>query len=181
MRRYVVFLRAINVGGRTIKMDALRDLLRSYGYDNVETFIASGNVILETDEADSASLEARIEKKLQDSLGYDVPAIARSIDDLSGIAAYRPFTDAEFADMNAVYYVWLLKDDPAPGLAGTLETFQTPDDLFHVHGRQVYWLCRTKISQTTVPTTRLEKAFGTPCTMRNMNTIYRVLAKYPSE
>jgi uncharacterized protein (DUF1697 family) len=179
--RYVVFLRAINVGGRTIKMEALRDLFRSYGYGNVETFIASGNVILETDERDPVALEAHIEKELHDSLGYAVPAIARSIDDLSGIASYHPFTDDESADMNDVYYVWLLKDDPIPDLAGTLETFQTPDDLFHVHSREVYWLCRTKISQTTVATTRLEKAFGTACTMRNMNTINRVLAKYPPE
>jgi len=176
--RYVVFLRAINVGGRTIKMDALRDLFRSYGYSNVETFIASGNVILNTDERNPSNLEAHIEGKLQESLGYAVPAIARSIDDLASIAAYRPFTATEFTDMNDVYYVWLLKGDPACDLAGTLEMFQTPDDLFHVHGREVYWLCRTKISQTEVPTTRLEKSFGTPCTMRNMNTINRLLAKY---
>jgi uncharacterized protein (DUF1697 family) len=176
--RYVVFLRAINVGGRTIKMDALRDLFRSYGYDHVETFIASGNVILETEEPDATTLEAHIEKKLQETLGYAVPAMARSIDDLTAIAGHRPFTDDELADMNDVYYVWLLKGDPAPGLAGTLMAFQTPDDLFRVHGREVYWMCRTKISQTTVPTTKLERAFGTPCTMRNMNTIHRVLAKY---
>lgn len=178
MHRYFVFLRAINVGGRTIKMDHLRELLVAAGFHNVETFIASGNVILEATEHDPVAVEAHVEEHLQMSLGYAVPTIIRTPAELAAIGEYRPFTDEEFASMGTSYMVWLLKERPAEDLAGVIAGYQTPDDLFHLHEREVYWLCRTKISQTTVPTTRMERAFGTPCTMRNMNTIRRLVAKY---
>ena len=49
MPRYIAFLRAINVGGHnTVKMDFLRQLFESLGFSNVETFIASGNIVFET-------------------------------------------------------------------------------------------------------------------------------------
>ena len=47
MPRYITFLRAINVGGHTVKMDRLREIFESLGFANVETFIASGNVVFE--------------------------------------------------------------------------------------------------------------------------------------
>lgn len=178
--RYIVFLRAINVGGRTIKMDQLRDLFSSFGYTNVETFIASGNVILGADETDPAAVESHIEEQLQAALGYSVPAIIRTPAELTAMVAHRPFTDEQLATRGKAFNVWLLKDDPAPGLEELVREYQTPDDLFHVHGRAVYWLCRTNMSQSVVPTVRLEKAFGTPCTMRTMNTIRRLAAKYPA-
>jgi uncharacterized protein (DUF1697 family) len=178
VQRYFVFLRAINVGGRTIKMDQLRELFRSFGYDEVETFIASGNVILESGEQDSSVVEAHIEASLQEALGYAVPAMIRTTDELRAIRDYRPFSEEAFGDMGDTYYVWLLKSAPAHGIREILAGYETPDDLFRVQDREIYWLCRMKISQTEVPTTKLERAFGTPCTMRNMNTVRRLLAKY---
>lgn len=48
MTRYFAFLRAINVGGHVVKMDRLRQVFESLAFSNVETFIASGNVIFES-------------------------------------------------------------------------------------------------------------------------------------
>jgi uncharacterized protein (DUF1697 family) len=45
MPKYVAFLRAINVGGHTVKMDHLRRLFEALGFTNVETFIASSDVV----------------------------------------------------------------------------------------------------------------------------------------
>ena len=59
MRRYVAFLRAINVGGHTVKMDRLRALFAELGHGGVETFIASGNVIFEA-AGGEAALEAAL-------------------------------------------------------------------------------------------------------------------------
>lgn len=58
MQRYIAFLRAINVGGHTVKMDRLREIFEALGFSNVETFIASGNVVFETTARDPAALEA---------------------------------------------------------------------------------------------------------------------------
>jgi uncharacterized protein (DUF1697 family) len=72
MPRYVAFLRAINVGGHIVKMDALRRHFASLGFDDVETFIASGNVIFQSRSTAAAALERRIEACLEERLGYEV-------------------------------------------------------------------------------------------------------------
>ena len=65
MTRYIAFLRAINVGGRTVKMDELRTLFAAMGFAGVATFIASGNVIFAADHPDAAALQLQIEGELQ--------------------------------------------------------------------------------------------------------------------
>lgn len=63
--RYVAFLRAINVGGHTVKMDNLRRLFEAMGFTNVEPFIASGNVIFDSTSKSTAALEKKIEAHMQ--------------------------------------------------------------------------------------------------------------------
>ena len=78
MAKYIAFLRAINVGGRTIKMDHLRTLFAQMGFADVATFIASGNVIFDSPETDTVVLERTIEDGLQDMLGYRVDTFIRT-------------------------------------------------------------------------------------------------------
>jgi uncharacterized protein (DUF1697 family) len=71
--RYITLLRAINVGrGRAVKMESLRQVFESLGFSKVTTFIASGNVVFETTTKNIKSLEKKIEKRLQEALGYEV-------------------------------------------------------------------------------------------------------------
>jgi uncharacterized protein (DUF1697 family) len=63
MSRYFAFLRTINVGGHTVKMDVLRQIFESFGFTGVETFIASGNVIFEAGQQDPAVLEKALGRK----------------------------------------------------------------------------------------------------------------------
>jgi len=60
LAKYIAFLRAINVGGHTVKMDHLRSLFEALGFSNVETFIASGNVIFESKSKSTRALERRL-------------------------------------------------------------------------------------------------------------------------
>ena len=68
MTKTIAFLRAINVGGHNVKMESLRALFEQLGFDAVETFIASGNVVFETDAAPDTALEAAIEAHLKAAL-----------------------------------------------------------------------------------------------------------------
>ena len=83
MDKYTVFLRAINVGRHTVKMDRLRELFKTMGFSNVETFIASGNIIFESTSKDATRLEKMIEKKLKDALGFEVATFIRSDSELN--------------------------------------------------------------------------------------------------
>ena len=90
MPRYVAFLRAINVGGHTVKMDRLRVLFEDLRLKNVETFIASGNVLFDTSAKDIGALERKIEKHLEQALGYEVTTFVRAMTDLAGVVAGHP-------------------------------------------------------------------------------------------
>ena len=95
MPRLIAFLRAINVGGHTVKMDYLRQLFESMGFTGIETFIASGNVIFTSQAADNpANLERAIESGLRLALGYEVATFIRTEAELAAIAAYSPFEPA---------------------------------------------------------------------------------------
>ena len=178
MPKYFAFLRAINVGGHTVKMDYLRSIFEELGFPNVETFIASGNVIFDSSSRSSRPLEKKIETALETALGYEVITFVRSQNELSEIAAYQPFTAK---DMNAAghsVFVGFMADSPSAAANQKLLALATKDDDFHLNRREVYWLRRTKFSDSTIYGVQLAKALGMPATLRNLNTIKRLAAKY---
>lgn len=180
MRRTIAFLRAINVGGHTVKMDTLRRLFEELGFEGIETFIASGNVAFETVEAAAAALERRIETHLRDALGYDVATFLRTDAEVAAIATYQPFPPAEVAAAQA-RNVGFLKDPLDDDAIAKVLAFTTDIDAFHIHGREIYWICRTKQSESTFSNAILERALRRPATWRNLNTLQRLAAKYPPD
>jgi uncharacterized protein (DUF1697 family) len=178
--RYIAFLRAINVGGHTVTMDRLRQLFAALGFANVETFIASGNVIFDAPAQARRALEEQIERHLRESLGYAVATFIRSTAELADIATCRPFPAADLDAAGASLYIGFLADPPTDAARGKLMALSTPTDDFRVHGREFYWLCRTKMSESTLTGAMLERALGMPATMRNVTTVRKMAAKYPA-
>jgi uncharacterized protein (DUF1697 family) len=177
-QRYVAFLRAINVGKRQVKMDALRKLFQAMGFGEVETFIASGNVIFTAPAQDTRALERRIEGELKKGLGFEVETFLRTPAELDAVTKYRPFGDD--ADGHTMY-VNFVYEPLAPEAAERLEALRTEVDEFHVHGREFYWLARKKISESLVTGPMIAKAIGkVPSTNRNVTTVQKLAAKYPA-
>jgi uncharacterized protein (DUF1697 family) len=177
MPRFIACLRAINVGGHTVKMDALRQHFESLGFSDVETFIASGNVIFESPSKNTKSLETSIEDKLRDALGYEVAVFLRTDAELAEISDYVPFRPPDLAAAAALNIAFL-KESLADASVKKLLSLQTDIDDFRVHGREVYWLCRKKQSESTFSNAVLEKALGIKSTLRGVNTIQKMAAKY---
>jgi uncharacterized protein (DUF1697 family) len=175
--QFIAFLRAINVGGHTVKMDDLRRLFESLGFSDVETFIASGNVIFETGAKDAQALEKKIEQRLQDALGYEVATFVRTDAELADIANYQPFRPAELETAAALNIAFLAAalDDKSKR---KLKALKTDIDDFHIHAREIYWLCRKKQSESTFSNAVLEKTIGRPSTLRGVNTVKKIVAKY---
>lgn len=179
MPRFIAFLRAINVGGHTVKMDRLRQLFESLGLSSVETFIASGNVVFETTRKNVKVLERKIENKLRAALGYEVAAFIRTDAELADIAKYQPFRQSEIDAAVALNIAFL-----AGGLDDKSEqkllALRTDIDDFHVHQREIYWLCRKKQSESAFSNAVLEKTLGKQSTLRGANTVKKMAAKYSS-
>ena len=179
MSRFVAFLRAINVGGHTVKMEALRKLFEAQGFSGVETFIASGNVIFEINTKDTKSLEKKIESTLRESLGYEVATFIRTATELAAIADYLPFKPSELAAAAALN-VAFLADALDVKSKQKLMALRTEIDDFHVHGREIYWLCLKKQSESTFSNNLLEKTLGRSSTIRGIATLQKMAAKYSS-
>ena len=91
MKKYIVLLRGINVSGKNkLPMEELRDLLNDLGFQNVQTYIQSGNIILESSEGKSVICN-KIKEGIQNKFGYDVPVIARTIPEWKKAIATYPF------------------------------------------------------------------------------------------
>ena len=177
-RKSIAFLRAINVGGHTVKMEQLRALFAALKLANVETFIASGNVIFDTPSGSIAALEQRIERHLEKSLGYKVATMIRSASEVGAVAAYEPFAASEFAESKSSLYITFLKDAPTREAARALMAKKTPVDALHVHGREVYWLVRGNLMDSRLSGASMEKILSTTGTMRNATTVRKLAAKY---
>jgi uncharacterized protein (DUF1697 family) len=175
--RYVAFLRAINVGGHVVKMDALRQHFESLRFRNVETFIASGNVIFDA-AGDAASLEERIEERLRKKLGYEVATFVRTPGELAAVVAQQPFGAADPLDAGHSLSVGFVKGAPSAEMDAKLQLHASDFDDFRIIGREVFWLCRVRISDSKFTGARLEKVLGSPATFRNVTTVRKLAAKY---
>ena len=180
MPRCIAFLRAVNVGGRTVKMDALRAEFVALGLARVETFIASGNVIFDSTARGHVALERRIEARLNAAFGFEIHTFIRSAAALQAIANHPAF-DAGAVACARKFVVGFLAAAPDAAALQTIATFNTDVDRFHVHGRELYWLSRQKQSESTFSNAVFEKALRRRATFRGIGTLHRLVAKYPTD
>ncbi len=177
--RYFAFLKAINIGGHTVTMERLRKIFADLGYPGAETFIASGNVILEAKgRTSSASREKTIGEGLEEALGYAVPVFLRNGQELRAICDTQPFPAAFMANA-VVVNVGLLRDPLNASALKRMREFDSEADRFASSGREFYWASQTKQSESPFFKVKFERTFGTDVTFRNMNTMERLATKYP--
>lgn len=177
MQKYVAFLKAINVGGHNVKMDRLRKLFADMGFANVETFIASGNVIFDATSKNTLTMTNKIEDILGKQLGYAVPAFLRSTTELENIAKLTPFAPLKEEDFHGLY-VGFLGDAPGPNATKKLLAAATSDDRFHIAGHELYWLSRNSLSESRFSYAAFEKMLETKATFRNITTVRKLAGKY---
>jgi uncharacterized protein (DUF1697 family) len=177
MKKYIAFLRAINVAGRYVKMERLRSIFEKIGFADVETYINSGNIVFISDADNPKILEQEIEQQLQVALGFEVPTFIRTNQELSVIANYQPFTDLQLKSAVALNIAFLT-DPIASDNIKILDTLQTSIDDFHSNDREIYWLCRVKQSDSKFSNAVLEKRLKVKATIRATSTIEKMVAKY---
>ena len=176
MPRFIAFLRAINVGGRTVKMDRLRTLFTDAGFRGAETLIASGNVIFESRSGDTTALERKIEGVLRQGLGYEVATFVRTPADLTAIVDHERLRDATGTSL----YVAFTRAAPSDEVKAKVDAFRSETDDFVIEGREIYWISRTTMSQSPFSAALLEKTLGMPATRRNVTTVRKLAEKYAS-
>ena len=177
MTKYIAFLRAINVGGHNVKMEYLKSLFEQMGFRNVETFIASGNVIFDTSKRDKLKLEDEIEKSLIKLLGYESAVFIRTPGEIAEITEYKAFTQKMYEQATA-NNIGFIKKPMSKELFNTLKALETDIDDFNTHKTEVYWLCRTSQSNSTFSGNLFERKLRIQVTFRGIKTIQKLCSKY---
>jgi uncharacterized protein (DUF1697 family) len=180
MPQYFAFLRGINLGKRRLKMEVLRARFEEMKFRQVATFIASGNVVFTSGAGNAAALERKIEGHLAQTLGYAVDTYVRTRAELEAIATFAAFPASQLATPEYSTLVILLKEALAPELARQLIGVRSEVDEFNVRGREIYWWCRIKMSDSTIWSRPEVKTLRLPSsTMRNRNTLLRLVEEFP--
>lgn len=178
MTRYAAFLRGMNVGGHRITNDELRAAFAKVGFDDVATFRASGNVVLDHEDGeDRAALSARIEEGLEAELGYAVPVFLRSTDEMTAIAQFEPFEADRVAGSKGKLQVMLLTAAPEEQAAAEALGHATDDDLLALHDSELYWLPSGGTIDSELDLKAIAKLIGM-ATMRTKGTVDLIAAKF---
>ena len=174
MAKYVAFLRGINVGGRVIKMDALRQIFIKAGVKNVKTYIQSGNVIFES-SSDPDVIVKKIEKALLNELGYEVPVLLRTVEELEEIIKLNPFKKVK-SKYDVKHYVVFFYNEPVTKPKLPLHSPKKDVEVFHIHKTTAFCLSRSMDGKVWgFPNAFIEKEFKMPATTRNWNTVCKVI------
>jgi uncharacterized protein (DUF1697 family) len=175
MPRYIALLRGINVSGqKIIKMDKLRSIFESMDYQNVTTYIQSGNVIFDSEEEDPAIVRDRIVSELLSQLSFDIPVVIRTLDDLREVAQQTPHKTVN-TEANEQRYITFLSHTPTDAAIAKLEALQNEVDEFRVKGLTVYLLIRKNYGESKFNNNFLEKKLGVSATTRNWETVNKLI------
>ena len=179
MTSYIAFLRGINVGGhKRVGMDGLRKAVEALGFQNVETLLASGNLLFTTRATGGRALAAAIERRIQRRFGLEVSVILRTRHDLQKLLDADPFKNIRVTP-RARLFVTFLSEKPRTTLK---IPYQSPDKSFRIFRRIGRDLCSVltlgpQWSKNLRQMDILEKEFGKKITTRSWSTVRKCAAR----
>lgn len=175
MAKFVVFLRAVNVGGRKLAMADARKVLEDNGFTGVESHIQTGNFLVDTSLRSIAKVEQAVGEALGKHAGYDVVAIARRPADLSGLVESVDAVPVSLEGEQS-RYVSFCVEAPTAARAAELEEWDAPGERAHVIGKDVLMEFALPFHTAKLTGPKIEKVLGVAGTARNM-TVVRALAQ----
>lgn len=173
MKKHIALLRGINVGGkRKLLMANLKKMLSHLGFENIITYIQSGNVIFEgKKETDVSGLEERIKEAILETFDLDVPVIIRTVEEIKAIAGENPFDQANIDQLHVTF----LKEEPSEAEVVKIQTCITSADEFKIFGKNVYIQCSGRYSDSKLTNKFFEDKLKVSATTRNWKTILKLL------
>jgi len=175
LAKYLVFLRGVNVGGHLVKMAELKKVLEALGFQNIKTFLASGNVAFEAAETDTKVLTGKIEKELEKKFGFGILIVIRTHKDIEKLVAMDPFRGI-VVDKNTRRYVTFLKEKKASALKIPYSSVGGGFRILKVTEHEIFSVLQLNEERRTVDLMAIvEKEFGNKVTTRNWNTVKKML------
>ena len=173
MADYVAFLRAINLGkNRKFPMTELRSCLEAAGFDDIDTYIQTGNVRLRSTMRSPVRLADRLEEVFEADRGFAVPTVVVTAQELRQVyddaMELEPPSSAHADGLRR--YVTLLKQEPPKTVAAEVEGLSTDEEVAWVRGRAVHLWMRSGYQNARLNNARVEKLLGV-ATTRDLKVI----------
>jgi len=173
MKRYVAFQLGINVGKRQVKMAVLKEVLEKAGFQNVKTLLASGNVVLDSDETNIASFTSHLNEIMTKQFGFEIKNIVRSAAEIIKLVASDPFKEIQVTSQTRLY-ITFLSEPQESSLAIPYESAEKDYSILKVTPFEVISvLIVSGRTGTTDAMKILGKEFGRNITTRNWNTLVK--------
>jgi uncharacterized protein (DUF1697 family) len=173
MARYVALLRGINVGPRNrVAMPALREALEVAGFEDVRTYVQSGNVVLGS-RAKPETVRRKVEQVVADRFALEIPVVVRTRAELAAVVKRNPL--GKVATEPKRYQVSFLSAKLSAKVVRELEEVAAPEEQVVVSGREVYaWHPKT-IARSKLWAKLAGKDLGVTATSRNWATVEALL------
>ena len=171
---YVALLRAINVGGRQVHKDVLRDAFARAGAENARTFIQSGNVVFDSKPHDADAVVTAACRRLRTALGAEPLVMLRTVKEIERLLRNGPFAHAS-APANVKRYIVFLAAPPMRRPRLPVRLPKEGLELVHVSKRECWVVSRRKPNGWYgFPVEFVERAVGVPATARNWSTVTKL-------
>jgi uncharacterized protein (DUF1697 family) len=171
--RYIALLRGINLGGKVlVKMEELRKTFEGLGFENVKTYINSGNVAFDVRKTAETRLADRIEAAVEKQVGRSVAVMVREQKDIERILKNNPF-DGKY-ESHKHMHVLFLKDKMPKEKEEQLQASALPGEQYDVRGREIYNLLPHGIAGSLLTKGFFEKKPKVSYTGRNWRTVEKL-------
>ena len=177
IRSHIALLRGINVGGKRMKMDTLREMFESLGYTNPKTLLTSGNVVFQTDEADQVQIIQKLENAIIETFGFDSKIILRTGDEWQKAIDNCPYP--EQSEQNPKHLlVTFLSETPSDEAVASLHSAHEGTDCISVISQTLYAYYTDGVARSKLTNTLIEKHLQVVGTARNWNTVLKLRDLY---
>ena len=174
MAIYIAMLRGINIGPhKRIKMEGLRESFEGLGFEQVKTYIQSGNVVFKSGKV--SGLCKKIEERLSDDFGFTVSVILRTREDMEKVIRSNPLLKEKGIDSSKLHVAFLLQT-PVSAALQKLDALTLAPDRARCLGKELYLYFPNGVSVSSLWKHPLDRVLSVTTTMRNWNTVNQLHA-----
>ena len=178
MTTHLALLRGINVSGHNmIKMEALKTTLEAIGFENVQTYIQSGNVFVDSEDDNAAAVGFKIKQEIFKAFGHEVPVVVIGKSDLEACFKNNPFLKENDLDIKKIYVAFISTTLRSESI-NDLKISQVKPDQACVDASRIYIKYTVGAGKTRLDQKYIEKKLNVTATIRNWNTVTQLLQLY---
>jgi uncharacterized protein (DUF1697 family) len=168
---FIALLRGINVSGHNmINMNALKTCFQELDYQNVKTYIQSGNIVFQSLMEDTYMIAERIKQKIEKEFGFSVPVLVIPIDYLEKVIYQNPLLNDSIKDPAFFHVTFLYSDQYLPTF-DQIESRKKENEAIILQHDVIYLYCQDGYGQTKLTNSLIESKLKVGTTTRNWKTV----------